>query len=54
MTVEYTVYCNIQAYDESKVDTLEDDCWYPSQEVELATFATLADAETFMENLPRL
>ena len=52
MSVEYTVYANIEAYDESKIKTSEDDCWHPSDEWNLAVFDTLEEAEAFMTNLP--
>jgi len=52
MAVEYTVYANIEAYDESKRDTNEDDCWHPSEERNLGVFDDLKKAEQFMDNLP--
>lgn len=52
MAVEYTVYVNIEAYDESKRHTNEDDCWHPSSERNLGVFGNLKKAEQFMENLP--
>lgn len=51
MTVEYTIYAYIEAYDESKLKTSEDDCWQPSDMRDLATFGTLQEAEDFLANL---
>lgn len=53
MAVEYTVYVNIEAYDESKRDTNEDDCWHPSDERDLGVFGSLKKAEQFVADLPR-
>lgn len=52
MGVKYTVYANIEAFDESKLKTCEDDCWHPSEERDLAVFESLEDAEMFLESLP--
>ena len=52
MGVKYTVYVNIEAYDESKLKTPEDDCWHPSEERDLAEFDSLEEAENFMNELP--
>ena len=53
MAVEYTVYVNIEAYDESKRYTNEDDCWHPlPNDRNLGVFDDLKDAEQFMDNLP--
>jgi len=51
MSAIYTVYANIEAYDESKVNTSQDDCWHPSEEVVFAEFDTLEEAETLMTKL---
>lgn len=52
MSIIYTVYANIEAYDKEKEDTPNDDVWHPSEERDLAEFGTLADAEKFMDSLP--
>ena len=52
MAVKYTVYVNIEAFDESKLHTKEDDCWHPSEEQDLGEFDTLEEAEKFMNELP--
>ena len=54
MSAIYTVYANIEAYDESKLNTPQADCWHPSQERDLAEFSSLEGAETFMDELPEL
>ena len=54
MSVIYTVYANIEAYDESKVNTSQDDCWHPSEEVVFAEFDTLKDAETLIAKLQKI
>jgi len=54
MSVKYTVYANIEASDESKVMTPEDDVWHPSEGRDLAVFVTLKKAEAFLENLPQV
>lgn len=51
MAAEYTVYVNIEAYDPDKRFTNEDDCWHPSEEVDLAKFDNLGDAERFVQAL---
>lgn len=51
MTVKYTVYANIEAYDSAKENTAEDDCWHPSNELDLAEFDSLEKAEQFMQAL---
>ena len=51
MSVKYTVYANIEAYDPAKTHTAEDDCWHPSDEVDLAEFDNLEEAERFIEVL---
>jgi len=51
MSAIYTVYANIEAYDESKVNTSQDDCWHPSEEVVFAEFDTLEEAETLIAKL---
>lgn len=51
MTVKYTVYTNIEAYDSAKENTAEDDCWHPSDEIDLAEFGSLEEAEQFMQAL---
>ncbi len=51
MTVKYTVYADIEAEDESKLHTSEDDCWHPSDHRDLATFGTLQEAEEFLGSL---
>jgi len=51
MSVIYTVYANIEATDESKVNTSQDDCWHPSEEVVFAEFDTLEEAETLIAKL---
>lgn len=53
MAVEYTVYVNIEAYDPSKRYTAEDDCWHPSEEVDLAKLDNLKEAELFVEALQK-
>jgi len=52
MSVEYTVYVNIEAYDEKKRNMNEDDCWHPSEERNLGTFDSLELAEQFKNTLP--
>ena len=52
MSVIYTVYANVEAYDESKLNTNMDDCWHPSEERDLAEFTSLEEAEAFLESLP--
>jgi len=52
MPVKYTVYANIEAYDESKRYTNEHDCWHPSVDRNFATLDNLEDAEQFVDNLP--
>lgn len=53
MSIKYTVYANIEAYDESKRYTNETDCWHPLQgERDLAVFGSLEEAIAFLENLP--
>lgn len=53
MSIEYTVYANIEAYDDSKRDTNEDDCWHPLLDGKnLAVFNDLKIAEKFLESLP--
>jgi len=54
MSVIYTVYANIEAYDETKVNTSQDDCWHPSEEVVFAEFDTLKDAETLIAKLQKI
>jgi len=54
MSVIYTVYANIEAYDESKVNTSQDDCWHPSEEVVLVELDTLEDAETLIAKLQKI
>ena len=54
MSVIYTVYANIEATDESKVNTSQDDCWHPSEEVVFAEFDTLKDAETLIAKLQKI
>jgi len=51
MTVKYTVYANIEAHDSAKENTAEDDCWHPSEEIDLKEFGNLEDAERFMQAL---
>ncbi len=51
MTVKYTVYTTIEAYDSAKENTAEDDCWHPSDEIDLAEFDNLEEAEQFMQAL---
>lgn len=52
MSIEYTVYVNIEASDESKLNTSEDDCWHPSDEKDLGVFDSLDEAENFVAKLP--
>lgn len=52
MAVKYTVYASIEACDESKLNTKEDDCWHPSEERDLVEFDNLQKAEEFLNNLP--
>ena len=47
MGIKYRVYIGIEGQDDSKIETPEDDCW-PEEEVTLATFDNLADAEAFV------
>ena len=51
MAVKYNVYVNIEAYDSAKVNTAEDDCWHPSNEIDLAEYDNLEEAEQFMQAL---
>jgi len=51
MSVIYTVYANIEASDETKINTSQDDCWHPSEEVVFAELDTLEEAETLIAKL---
>jgi len=51
--VKFTVYVTIEAYDDSKLQTPQDDCWHPSEERDLAEFDNLEDAQKFMDELPK-
>ncbi len=53
MSVKYQVYISIEGQDESKVDTLQDDCWSEG-EYPLEAFDTLADAEAFVGTCQQL
>lgn len=53
MTIRYTVYADIEAYDESKRGTNEDDCWHlDNVERDLAVFDDPEEAKKFLDNLP--
>ena len=48
MAIKYQVYIGIEGQDDSKINTSEDDCWPEDEQVTLATFDKLADAEAFV------
>ena len=49
MTVEYTVFIDVEWYDESKANTQMDDCGRLDLEYDLRTFATETEAVAFRE-----
>jgi hypothetical protein len=51
MAIEYTVYANVEAYDESKLKTAEDDCRRPCEERILYVTNDLRKAKNFLVSL---